>query len=197
MKGCSVFITWIGLLFDLQHQAFFFSSSKCLCMTLSPLSVYLCFYCFFIVFLKPYSTLSLSLCRVCGWVWGPRFEGEGLGRAEESKRKQGACYPPSVALHVLPFPGNCHQWCGQEQPQQAIWNPQHTCWRLESVFCNHKFSFSEWTPNNTTLYFFPITAPDNNPEDVRSESTDPDTLVIAWEVHLLPECTIIWSRIKQ
>ncbi|KAM9350723.1 neural cell adhesion molecule L1.2 [Symphorus nematophorus] len=27
----------------------------------------------------------------------------------------------------------------------------------------------------------PAEAPDNNPEDVRSESTDPDTLVIAWE----------------
>lgn len=27
-----------------------------------------------------------------------------------------------------------------------------------------------------------ITAPDRNPEDVRSESIDPDTLVIAWEV---------------
>lgn len=32
------------------------------------------------------------------------------------------------------------------------------------------------------LTLFPNTAPDRNPEDVRSESTDPDTLVIAWEV---------------
>ncbi|XP_071332274.1 neural cell adhesion molecule L1.2 isoform X2 [Trachinotus anak] len=28
----------------------------------------------------------------------------------------------------------------------------------------------------------PAEAPDNNPEDIRSESTDPDTLVITWEV---------------
>lgn len=42
----------------------------------------------------------------------------------------------------------------------------------------------------STLNLFLITAPDSNPEDVRSESTDPDTLVITWEVHQLPECTI-------
>lgn len=37
----------------------------------------------------------------------------------------------------------------------------------------------------TILNLFPITAPDRNPEDVRSESTDPDTLVIAWDVRML------------
>lgn len=37
---------------------------------------------------------------------------------------------------------------------------------------------------NTMLSLFAIPAPDRNPEDVRSESTDPDTLVIAWEVRI-------------
>lgn len=34
------------------------------------------------------------------------------------------------------------------------------------------------------LSLFPIPAPDRNPEDVRSESMEPDTLVIAWEVRI-------------
>lgn len=33
----------------------------------------------------------------------------------------------------------------------------------------------------TEVYEAPAEGPDNNPEDVRSESTDPDTLVITWE----------------
>ncbi|XP_035015585.2 neural cell adhesion molecule L1.2 isoform X2 [Hippoglossus stenolepis] len=33
----------------------------------------------------------------------------------------------------------------------------------------------------TEMHKTPAEAPDNNPEDVRSESTDPDTLVITWE----------------
>uniref|UniRef100_A0A8K9X863 Neural cell adhesion molecule L1-like n=1 Tax=Oncorhynchus mykiss TaxID=8022 RepID=A0A8K9X863_ONCMY len=35
------------------------------------------------------------------------------------------------------------------------------------------------------LHSTPPQAPDNNPENVRSESTDPDTLVITWEVRLV------------
>uniref|UniRef100_A0A674AGX6 Neural cell adhesion molecule L1 n=1 Tax=Salmo trutta TaxID=8032 RepID=A0A674AGX6_SALTR len=35
------------------------------------------------------------------------------------------------------------------------------------------------------LHSTPPQAPDNNPENVRSESTDPDTLVITWEVRLM------------
>lgn len=55
-------------------------------------------------------------------------------------------------------------------------------------------SFLKSTANNNTSNMFPITAPDRNPADVRSESTDPDTLAIAWEVHWLPECRISCYR---
>uniref|UniRef100_A0A669BY53 Neural cell adhesion molecule L1 n=1 Tax=Oreochromis niloticus TaxID=8128 RepID=A0A669BY53_ORENI len=41
----------------------------------------------------------------------------------------------------------------------------------------------------------PAEAPDNNPEDVKSESIEPNTLVITWKVYLLPECIILSKRL--
>lgn len=46
--------------------------------------------------------------------------------------------------------------------------------------------YSQSEQHFNSLFFLPITVPDNNPEDVRSESIEPDTLVITWEVRLSP-----------
>lgn len=54
--------------------------------------------------------------------------------------------------------------------------------------------FFGFPTSSTVLNLFPITAPDRNPEDVRSESTDPNTLVIAWNVRMLSKFVHRWGK---
>ncbi|XP_041701440.2 neural cell adhesion molecule L1.2 isoform X3 [Coregonus clupeaformis] len=55
----------------------------------------------------------------------------------------------------------------------------YVSYRFQVISINNIGKSDPSTPSD--LYSTPPQAPDNNPEHVRSESTDPDTLVITWE----------------
>nr|XP_046222078.1 neural cell adhesion molecule L1.2 isoform X4 [Oncorhynchus gorbuscha] len=67
---------------------------------------------------------------------------------------------------------------GTEESVNLALQP-YVSYRFRVISVNDIGKSDPSTPSD--LHSTPPQAPDNNPEDVRSESTDPDTLVITWE----------------
>lgn len=185
MKGCSVFITWTGLFFDLQHQ------------TIVKLKVsrydFIATECLFMCLLLPSPSLLDSLSLSADYVI--EFEDQGskergweeLKRVTGSKERVSLPLWPYVSYRFRVIAINYVGKSGPSKPSEIHNTPAEGLSRCFVTTNIH--SPSEPGIDDNLLSPPPITAPDNNPEDVRSESNDPDTLVITWEVHLLPECT--------